>query len=69
MSSTKKKRQASSPVARAIDVLARDLACEIVRLDRDGEINETPAQELAAVGAFLLAYRRDRDERTARGGK
>jgi len=65
--STTKKRQASDPVTRALDVLARDLAREIVRLDRAGEIDETPARELAAVGSFLLAYRRDRGERARKG--
>ena len=61
-------QQIEDTITAALDAIARNLAQEVVRLDRRGAIDETPVDKLAAVGSFLLAYRRDRDERASRKG-
>ena len=47
-------------ITAALDAIAASLARSVQQLSDASEIDDAPAAELAAVGAFLLAYRRER---------
>lgn len=53
----------------SLDGLAGMLVDELRAFMRGGAVDDRDVGTAAAVGAFLLAYRRDRDERAARGAK
>ena len=61
-------QQIEDTITAALDAIARNLAQEVVRLDRRGGIDETPVEKLAAGGSCLRADRRERDERATRKG-
>ena len=55
-------------ITAAIDALAGMLASRALQGAAAGTLAEASSEEATAVGSFLLAYRRERDERAARKG-
>ena len=55
-------------ITAAIDALAGMLASRALQGAAAGTLAEASSEEATAVGSFLLAYRRERDERATRKG-
>lgn len=55
-------------ITAALDALAGMLAARALQGAAAGTLAEASSEEATAVGSFLLAYRRERDERAARKG-
>ena len=53
-------------ITAALDALAGMLASRALRGAAAGTLAEASSEEATAVGSFLLAYRRERDERASR---
>ena len=68
MSTTKKKQQTTDTITAALDALAGMLASRALQGAAAGTLAEASSEEATAVGSFLLAYRRERDERATRKG-
>ena len=68
MSTPKKKQQTTDTITAALDALAGMLASRALQGAAAGTLAESSSEEATTVGSFLLAYRRERDERAARKG-
>ena len=55
-------------ITAALDALAGMLASRALQGAAAGTLAESSSEEATTVGSFLLAYRRDRDERASRKG-
>ena len=55
-------------ITAALDALAGMLAARALQGAAAGTLAEASSEEATAVGSFLLAYRRERDERASRKG-
>ncbi len=70
MSTPKKKQQTTDTITAALDALANEAATAVTLVikEHQSQGGTLDIDELCKVGSFLLAYRRERDERASRKG-